>query len=107
MAGVAPDAPGRSIFQATFFVVLHSEGRFFSGLVPLPLGPRQEGQFEAAAWGEVSKAASRSPEKISRWFFFMSVFRFLEGVDRMPFTSWLLFCYTPQRNESSCFPLYS
>src|SRR5918911_2136925 len=37
------------VFHLIFFVLLHSVGRFFSGEMPCPSGPRHCGQLEPAA----------------------------------------------------------
>src|SRR5262245_15738477 len=47
--GVEPDIPGSFSFHATFFVALHSVGRFFSPEMPSLFGPRHWGQFSARA----------------------------------------------------------
>ena len=57
-------APGRAVFQ-TVCAAFHSVGTFFSRLLPSPRGPRQTGQFSAAAkLGKISKPARR-PAKIT------------------------------------------
>lgn len=43
-----PD-PGRTVFHARFLVSLQVTGRFFSELIPSPLGPQNCGQFPASA----------------------------------------------------------
>jgi hypothetical protein len=48
-SGVAALGPGRSADQATFSVLDHSAGRFFSGDDPSKFGPRHWAQFAAAA----------------------------------------------------------
>ena len=45
--GVEPDHAGSASFQATFSVVDHVTGRFFSALMPFSDGPRHCGQFSA------------------------------------------------------------
>ena len=45
--GVEPEYCGTATFQATFSVVDHLTGRFFSPLMPLSVGPRHCGQFSA------------------------------------------------------------
>jgi hypothetical protein len=46
MTGVEWPRPGSAFFHIMFFSSDHSIGGLhFSGAVPLPVGPRQEGQF--------------------------------------------------------------
>src|SRR5205807_3239146 len=45
--GVDPPWPGMASFQTTFFVSLHSAGRFVSLLTPSFVGPRHWGQLSA------------------------------------------------------------
>ena len=47
--GVEPDRRGTASFQATLRSVSHSSGRSVSALTPSAVGPRQWGQFPAAA----------------------------------------------------------
>ncbi|MBA3241334.1 MAG: hypothetical protein H0T60_08945 [Acidobacteria bacterium] len=41
--------PTTGVFHLTFFVALHSSGRFFSAEMPEPSGPRHPGQFASSA----------------------------------------------------------
>ena len=51
MIGVDPDRAGSDRRHAMFSVFVHLIGRLISRLMPLPLGPRQAGQFSAFACG--------------------------------------------------------
>src|SRR5947209_16044620 len=51
-------APGRAVFQSTFFWV-HSTGTSLSSAAPVPLGPRKRGQLEAEAAAAQHAAAHR------------------------------------------------
>src|SRR6266481_6537157 len=49
MIGDENPSPGMAVFQSTFFVSLHSVGRFFSFEMPWLSGPRHWAQFELPA----------------------------------------------------------
>src|SRR5258708_4865080 len=51
--------PGIALFHATFFLALHSVGRFLSGATPVLCAPRHCGQFTVTL-GSMRAAARRS-----------------------------------------------
>ncbi len=53
MIGCEKPRPGIGVFQSTFFVSLHSVGRFFSGDTPWLSGPRHCGQLDESDFAAV------------------------------------------------------
>jgi len=66
--GLDEPAPGSSIFQATFSVLLQVIGKFFSGLTPEPSGPRKRGQSAATVGNAISpmRKATKPQRTMSR-----------------------------------------
>ena len=56
--GVELPRSGNATFHFTFFVVLHSTGRFVSSVMPSRVGPRHAGQFAAGSDEVAIKAAA-------------------------------------------------
>src|SRR5262245_41107990 len=61
--GVEPLGPDIGAVQITFSVLLKLAGRFFSGLDPLKLGPRQFAQFSACRGSAASMMPESAPAK--------------------------------------------
>ena len=60
-------SPASGAFHATFSVALHFSGSFVSGVVPVPAGPRHDGQSAALTDTAASIASTDStPASIQR-----------------------------------------